>query len=64
MTTITVYGDLMNETEKAWRFAPDGDEDRAIWVPKSLAEWQPDHEDAVSGDMEVPEWFATKEGMI
>lgn len=61
---VEVYGDLMDETEKAWKFAPDGDEKNPVWVPKSISEWYPDEEDGVTGTMTVPEWFAEKEGMV
>lgn len=59
-----IYGDLMDETEKAWKFAPDGEETNPVWVPKSIAEWEPDGDESVSGTMFVPTWFAEKEGMV
>jgi hypothetical protein len=58
-----IDGLLMHETEKAYLFAPDGDEERKTWIPKSMAEWEPD-KDGVSGTMSVPVWYAEKEGLV
>lgn len=59
-----VDGDLLHETKAAYLFAPDGDEDRRVWIPKSISTWCPETDDSVTGFMEVPEWFAEKEGMV
>lgn len=49
------------QTEKAWlvEYAGSGGKLEELWVPKSLGVYDIDAE-----TMEVPEWFATKEGLV
>jgi hypothetical protein len=35
----------------------------AVWIPKSVAVWNPADND-VDGTMDVPRWFAEKEGLV
>jgi hypothetical protein len=57
---VKIDCDLMDETEKAWLIVDSEGEE--YWVPKSISEWHPDA-DQVSGEIEVPTWWAEKEGL-
>lgn len=58
--TIMLDCMLVNETDKAWLFEFDDDEKH--WVPKSIGEWHPDTNE-VDGEIEVPTWWAEKQGL-
>jgi hypothetical protein len=51
-----IGGEIMFETEKAYRFYDGGKEE---WLPKSQCEWDPD-----SKTMTMPEWLAKEKGFI
>lgn len=58
------------ETDKAILFRQDDVEEEDAetgenqwWVPKSLIEWTDMHRKGDEGSIEVPEWFAEKEGI-
>ena len=53
---------LKEETDKAYLFVFDEDEEER-WVPKSQCVWEPETEDLTGGTVEVPEWWANKEGL-
>lgn len=62
---VTVDGELCDETPMAWKFVTDGGNEKdAVYLPKSLATWNPDEEDSVTGMMELPRWLAEKEGLV
>lgn len=50
-----------NETDKAWLVVIDEED---YWVPKSIGEYTPrNSDDAADGEIEVPTWWAEKEGL-
>lgn len=49
----------LRESDLAVLFDIEGEE---VWVPKSLMEDWPDEDD--EGEIEIPEWFAIKEGLV
>lgn len=52
---------LHAETNKAWRVSLDGENNNAVWIPKSQAELE------VSGShhrLTCPEWLALDKGLI
>lgn len=51
---------LVHETDAAWCI---NDGKNEVWIPKSISEWSPSS-NKVDGTMEVPEWFAEREGLI
>lgn len=57
-----------HETHKAWRVSDDGDDERAVWLPKSQAEAYPETAKTVDGkrtmEFSVPVWLATEKGLI
>ena len=57
---VTITCELKHETAKAWLII---DGDNEVWVPKSIGEWNPKSKDGVVGEMDVPTWFAEKEGL-
>lgn len=58
-TTVTLaYERVVRETAKALCIAMHGDKE--TWIPKSMIR---DHEEDARA-LDVPEWFATKEGLI
>ena len=65
--TETIYVTLVAQTPKAI-LVDIGLEDKNFWIPKSLAQWEDglieDLGEGESFDLEIPEWFATKEGII
>lgn len=48
---------LHHETPKAWLVSDDGDKARAVWIPKSQAEF-------ADGVVTMPEWLAKEKGLI
>lgn len=48
---------LHHETPKAWLVSDDGDRKRAVWIPKSQAEF-------AEGVITMPEWLAKDKGLI
>lgn len=64
MEYVTIFGEFQTETESAVCI-DDGVRDD-VWIPKSqLAEWNDDeYERGDMVELEVSEWFATKEGLI
>lgn len=64
---VECTGELVDSTDMAWLFRVAGtDEEDAVWIPKSLSEWEPDDEDSdtsTTGTMRVTAWFAHKEGL-
>jgi len=62
----TIYVELVATTPKAI-LVDIGLEDKNFWVPRSIIEVDGDIDDLVRGDsfdLTLPEWFATKEGML
>jgi hypothetical protein len=55
LTDIT-YDDIAHETEKAWLFIIDGEEQ---WIPKSIAELDED-----SKTVTIPERWAVDKGLV
>ncbi len=49
---------LVYETEEAFLLAPDGDETKKDWVPKSKVENNGD------GTFTMPEWLAIEKGFV
>jgi hypothetical protein len=56
---ITINGDLIAETEKAWLVAIDGDRDNQTWLAKSqIEEIDPDAEKGDKDvDIVISEWY-------
>lgn len=50
---------LHHETEKAWLVSDTGERDKAVWIPKSQAEF-----DEADGTLTLPEWLAKDKGLI
>lgn len=48
---------LHHETPKAWLVSDDGDRTKAVWIPKSQAEFE-------NGILTMPEWLAKEKGLI
>lgn len=57
-TVTLAYERVVRETSKALCIAMHGD--RETWIPKSVIR---EHEEA-AGTLDVPEWFAVKEGLV
>lgn len=61
LTEITVQ--LHQETPRAILVSDDGDNDKAVWLPKSQVEFV-----AKSGsdviEVTLPEWLATERGLV
>jgi hypothetical protein len=53
---IDVAGELVGETDKAYRFF---DGTRTVWLPKSQCEWDSD-----TSTMTMPEWLAKEKELI
>ena len=64
MSSIWVTVTLEAETDKAWLV--DAGMDKSIWVPKSqiLDYSEGSYQSGDTIEIEVPEWLATKNGMI
>lgn len=64
MMTITVELELClhHQTPSALLVSDDGEEKRAVWVPKSLVTWEPTSGDGIMAKM--PEWIARDRGFI
>ncbi|RJE82974.1 hypothetical protein [Paracoccus onubensis] len=60
---ITVEVRILNETDKAWLVTPDA-KHQAEWVPKSQVEIEDRHEIKEFHLMQVPEWLATRAGLV
>ena len=58
-TLIDCAVQLHHETEKAWLVSDSGERDKAVWIPKSQAEF--DEADSV---MTLPQWLAKDKGLI
>ena len=60
---IDIFGRVHAETERAVRFSETGEDDKAVWLPRSQIEMQ-------SGDkagyvtVTMPEWLAQEKGLI
>lgn len=59
--TVEFYAEVLHETEMAVLCEVDGDE---VWIPRSVIEDGEDLETGDTGDIEVAEWFAIKEGLV
>lgn len=53
---------LHAETDKAWRVSDDGENDNAVWIPKSQAELE--HKKGVLYELTLPEWLAIDKGLV
>jgi hypothetical protein len=53
---------LHHQTPSALLVSDDGEDERAVWVPKSLVTWEPTTGDAIQAKM--PEWLARDRGLI
>lgn len=61
LTDITVR--LHQETERAILVSDDGDNDKAVWLPKSQVEFvQKPGSDVI--EVTLPEWLATERGLV
>jgi len=58
---IDIAVQLHHETEKAWRVSDTGENDKAVWIPKSQAELEPDGGVHL---LTLPEWLANEKGLI
>lgn len=61
---IDLACELRHETDKAFLIF---DGAREVWIPKSLAEWEPAPNRSSSsstGTITMPEWLAQREGLI
>ena len=61
--TVDIEVTLHAETALAILVSDDGDEDNAVWLPKSQIEYSP----RIQGDiinLTIPEWLATDKGLI
>lgn len=59
---IEIKFKLFMETEKAWKVSDDGNEHRAVWLPKSQCTVTKEEGDYIT--LEVPEWLAQKNNLI
>lgn len=48
---------LHHTTDKAWLVSDTGEREKAVWIPKSQAEF-------AEGVLTLPEWLATEKGLI
>lgn len=48
---------LHHETELSWLVSSDGERENAVWIPKKLAELEPEGKHYV---LTLPEWLATE----
>lgn len=55
---------LHHETDRAWLVSVDGDRDSAVWVPKSVAEYEPDPRHEEQGTLTLPESLARERGLV
>jgi len=55
---IDLFGQIVGETEKAWRFLGN-EEESPVWLPKSQVEWDEDGK-----MMTMPEWLGIEKGLI
>ena len=55
---IDLFGQIVGETEKAWRFLGN-EEESPGWLPKSQVEWDEDGK-----MMTMPEWLGIEKGLI
>jgi hypothetical protein len=53
-STVEISGEIVGETALAWRFY---DGTTYCWLPKSQCEWN-------EPVMEMPEWLASKRGLL
>lgn len=51
------------ETDKAIRVSDDGDDQRAVWLPKTLCEIDPTKRPNIV-IVTMPEWLAAEKGLI
>ena len=58
---IEVAVQLHHETDKAWLVSDDGDNDNAVWIPKSQAEIEPD---GGCHMLTCPEWLAIDKELL
>lgn len=56
MKLIDIAGEIVGETEKAFRFY---DGKSTVWLPKSQCEW-----DETDKTMAMPEWLAEEKELI
>lgn len=59
-----IEGRAEAETELAVLVFPEGDERLKVWVPKSLMRPGSEYEIGSEAQIEVPSWFAEKEGLV
>ena len=59
---VTVTVQIMGETPLAYRVSETGDDEDAVWLPKSLVELGTKVGPATY-EMDMPEWLAVREGL-
>ena len=64
--TTEVYVHLHYETEKAILVSADGDEAKAMWLPKSQITFEPINKTKSETEIivELPDWLAEKKGLV
>jgi hypothetical protein len=53
---VDIEGELLHQTDDAYLFF---DGDKEVWLPKSLADWDPDNQ-----TMTIPVWKAEQVGLV
>jgi hypothetical protein len=59
---IDIRGQVHAKTDRAIMFSTDGERANAVWLPLAQIEVGPLHRGV--GEITMPEWLATREGLI
>ncbi|KRW94320.1 hypothetical protein [Paracoccus sp. MKU1] len=59
---VTVEVFKHRQTDKAWHVSLDGDNDKAVWIPKSQGEIE--QTGIETWELQLPEWIAKERGLI
>lgn len=62
--SVNVDMQLHHETDEAIFVSTDGERSSAIWLPKSEATFTPGATNPRIGHVTLPEWLATKRGLV
>ena len=64
MQKVTLELHLHAATDRAIYVSDDGEEDNAVWLPRSQIDVDENAEIGETTSIEVPEWLAKREGLI